>query len=260
MKKSVPQRDPQYFPFDDFQPPPVVVGFVGPETDDLPWQTIARKIKESTRSRDSLVLTHLVSKYREALKKGEDGALADFWHSVGSFAIPEPSKRELAIALRKTENADIRDWLKTAKPVKGLSLVTNEMRLFLYRAKAGEIKAAQTIVRACPEAIFLPFIAEIMSQLVARHKYEIKNKGELDNTDILWQDFLPKRAGGRLPYTERDLKFIATIARKQDDRPILSGKEGQSSLFEEMGDILHVSPDYLKGKIRIKRGRGRPRK
>ena len=258
MKKA-PQRDPQYFPFDDFQPPPVVVGWPGSETDDIPWRTIAREIKERTRSRDSFALTHLVSEYRQTVrKKGEDEALINFWHSVGSFAMREPSKRELNIALRKKENANIREWLKTAKPVKGLSFLTNEMRLFLYRAKAGEIKAAQIIVRACPESIFLPFIADVMAKIAVRHKYKIKSRDthEISAHDI-WEAFLPKRE--KVQYTLRDLEFVIKKAVKQDKRPLLHGKEG-TSLYEDIAEVLGVSVDYLKANYKIKRGSGRPRK
>ena len=270
MKKNGCLKKNQYYPFDDFRPP-VAVSFEDPKIqDDVSWKALIKGIKKS-RTLDSWALTYLVHQYQKRAKiDGIDKALVEFWSLVGSWQVKPPSKKELANYIETMTDENLKNWLSKAGPgVKGLSFITNEMRLSLYRAQAGELEDAQVIVRACPDAIHLPFIASAIASVVQTYKYAkigkkisgrdayLEDGEEPERTPLLkpfrktyWDAFLPKRTrtGGDLPYTHEDKRRVRIKARKQG--------ADITEVAKEMG----IGERALRDKAKIEKGRGRPKK
>jgi hypothetical protein len=260
MKKDSRPKENQYYPFDDFRQP-FIAFFEDPKIDGdvpIPWKTLAKGIKDG-RTMDSMALTYLVTVYqRTAETDGIDKARVEFWTLVGSWHLKAPTKAESRDYIAETPDGNFKDWLSMEQPaVRGLSFIINEMRLKLYEAKAGNRAAAQTIVKACPEAIYLPFIAKTLADIVADFKY-----GEAGKQDPgAWKGFLPKRPGGAVPYTDDDIKRVGKKARQQDSRPLMneSSLKGKGSLLKDIGAEMGISADKIRKVFKTQKGPGRPK-
>lgn len=223
------RKENQYWPFvttaDRAQP---FIAYRGDPGNDAPWSILAEGIKRHP-GKDSLTLRFLVAEYRKAAKTlGTDAALKDSWEKLSGWSP---------------------------------AIFTDDMRQVLVKARQGDLDAAQTIVRACPEAVHLPFIADCMSAVVQRFKYskigkrtdgkDHYAKGEearhsLEDLRAAWDGFLPKRAGGDVPYAAEDLKRVFKKARQQ------------GAAADEIGEAFGVSAQTVKKKIKIHKSRGRP--
>lgn len=116
---------------------------------DIPisWREIAKGLKRH-RGKDSMGLKILVSTYQEKAKTlGVDVAMNYFWAQQAELS-------------PKIFNAD--------------------MRKILVKAFLHDIEATQLIVRAYPDAIYLPFIAYNMASILDDFKYSKVNKGQLN--------------------------------------------------------------------------------
>jgi len=240
-KKPVRKKKDQFYPFvtTGDRKQPFVVGIEDPSVGDIAWKDFAKGIKRR-RGKDSMILSILVSEYqRKAKTEGTDAALAHFWRYQATLSTKS---------------------------------LTEDMVTVLAKANGGDAGATQIIVRACPDAIHLPFIASNMAAVVRTYKYAKVGK-RIDGRDAYledeevtereallkefrkenWDAFLPKRTGGDLPYAAEDLARVVKKARQQKER-------NEHDLYTEIGKELNISSDVIKKKVKIKNGRGRPRK
>ncbi len=223
----------QYYPFDDFLS--LTIAGYGPNGEELPWREVAKRMREMPREKNSEMLAHLTRIYKSELEHhGEVKALEKFWEEV--------------------ENQ------------RDSGLLTNDMGKVLLDAKAGNIKAAQKMVRTNPYVIHLPFIALAMHHVVSKHKYCDSKGGSLAEIKDIWSEFLPKRTGGNITYSHADLKRLILLAEKQmagEKKLNGSGKKVPitfSDAREAVAEALNISAEYLKRNIKIKTKRGREKK
>ena len=196
-----------------------------PSVGDISWKQLAAGIKRN-RGQDSMVLTILVGEYQRKAKTADiDAALEYFW---------------------------------TFQEKLSPKILNKDMRLFLVKAYGGDTKATHVIVRSCPNAIHLPFIATSMANMVTKYKNTVA--GKLREIRDTWDDFLPKRSGGLLPYADEDLTRLVKKAKQQDDRPTSGGRKHITSLYDDIAGEMGIGTDILKKKVKIKAGPGRPRK
>jgi len=239
-KKPVRKKKDQFYPFvtTGDRKQPFVVGIEDPSVGDIAWRDFAKGIKRH-QGKDSMILSILVSEYqRKAKAEGIEVALVHFWSFQAKLS-------------PKTLNTDMRQVLVTAL--------------------SGDTAATQIIVRACPDAIHLPFIASNMAMIVRKYKYskvakrqgardayveddEVKERREsIKDIRDAWDGFLPKRSGGDLPYTIEDLRRAVKKVRRQAE-----GNEHDQNV--ELGKELNISSEAIRKRVKTKEGRGRPRK
>ncbi|PQP35647.1 hypothetical protein C6A37_01410 [Desulfobacteraceae bacterium SEEP-SAG9] len=222
----------QYYPFNDFKPPKF---WFDPEGEEPHWQEVAKRMRQLPYEEDSKMLSYLVDIYRSELKhNNQKEALDMFWKEV-------ENTRYFGL--------------------------TDDMKKVLLDAKAGNIKAAQIMVRANPVTIHLPFVAQAMRYVVSQHKYcDSKGANILKDIEYSWKDFLPKRTGGNITYNHSDLKRLILLAEKQmceETKINVRGKKVQktfSDAREAVAEALNISDEYLKRNIKIKTKRGREKK
>ena len=199
------------------------------------------------RSRDSKVLTELVRRYLDDTKRLSGKQSIDrFWKRVefGDPDKPKPSREECY---------DIN--------FSGIYL-NQEKREVLYKARSGNLKAVQILVRSHPETIYLPFVARVMLKIMLTQKYG--PRGNLQDNKDIWTDFLSKRAGGVRQYDEEDLKFLIAMEKKYGEKINTKGqkvplnKEDAAAVIEDkLGDI---KAETIRKKGASKGRKGRPPK
>lgn len=229
MKKN------QYYPFDDFLS--LTIFGYGSDGEELPWREVAKRMRKMPRQKNSEILAHLTRVYKNELEhNGEIKALEKFWQEVEN--------------MRK------------------IGILTEDMEKVLLNAKAGNIKAAQIMVRANPYIIHLPFIAQVMRYVVSQHKYCDSKGYLLSDIKDSWRQFLPKRPGGRITYNDSDLEKLVNMAFRQmsknQQKKIDSRGRKVPITFtdarEAVAEELKISSEYIKKNIPIKLKRGRPQK
>ena len=226
----------QFYPFDDF--PKYSYSDYDNHGEERPWRQIAEEMRKYPHEQKSEMLSHLTDVYRTELKNnGQDKALEKFWHEVD--------------LMRKC------------------GLLTDDMQKVLLAAKAGNIKAAQKMVRAFPVVIHLPFIAQVLRYVVSQHKYcDPGKKGPLATIRDQWNDFLPSRPGGNITYSDSDLKRLVLLAKKQETEARKSkiDRLGRNvpltftDVRENVANELNISAEYIKKNIHIIKKRGRSKK
>lgn len=206
-------RKNQYDPFDDFNS--CITGY-DIQGEELPWQEVARRLRKMPHEQKSEMLSHLTDIYRTELKSnGEIKALERFW-------------REVELLLHDQG-----------------AYVTKEMFEILQEAKAGNIKAAQVMVRANPVVIHLPFIAQILRYVISQHKYCDAKDGVLEDIKKTnWDGFLPPRIK-RITYDKEDLRKLVELVRKQEH------KDKQRAV-EMVSDVLKISRESILKMLSIK--------
>jgi len=210
------KNNKQFEPFDDFKEPSFHV--YDAQGEERPWREVAKQMREFPREQKSEMLSHITDVYRTELKdNGQDEALKKFWQEVDS--------------MRKH------------------GFLTDDMHKKLLEAKDRNIKAAQTMVRANPVVIHLPFIAQTMRGVVDRFKYSDSGVGVLNEVKKFWLKFLPDRTK-RITYSDADLKQLISIAEKQED---MTFGEAKKLVAQE----LMISLDK---KITKYKKKGRPKK
>lgn len=214
------QSDKQYGPFTDFKS---FAGFYWEDLENITPQGVAEIIKKR-ETKDSLVLEILIVQFVETSKKeGEIPALIEFW--------------QLVEKLRK-------EGVNKSPP-----LLTPEMYSVLEKASRGDLKACQIIVRAHPDTIRLPFIMDIMVELIRKVKYA---RSDVPTLRDKWSQFLPSRPSRDIPYSEKSVRGLSKMV-KQDKRVKLP--------TDKTGELLGISGESVRrASIKPERGRGRPKK
>jgi hypothetical protein len=168
------------------------------------WQHVAEEMRSKPRERISRVLNQLTRVYREAL---------------------ENNGQVKALEVFETEIVQLHD----------IGFLTDNMLVVLQEAQKGNIKAGQYMIQANPETIHLPFIAQILRYVILQFKYCDAGRGVLKDIKASWNNFLPKRSGGAVSYSDSDLQMLIDLAYKQNQTHV--------SLVAEH---LNISVEYIK--------------
>lgn len=218
QERSRAKRDK---PLTAFAPEPIV-GHPDPETGEIPLEDFCRKLRES-RFRNDEGLRLLVQHYLDELGKShQERAIIALWQLVS-------------------------DLMQGSDPY-----FTEDNFKKLQDALLGDIPAAQELIKANPEVIRLPFIADILISILNDYKH----KTNLKETDIKeqWQGFMPSREKNVIPYSDEELKYAFEIAKK--DKSIRTTQEAR----EKLSQHLDISERKLIDIIKIKKSKGRPSK
>ena len=212
-------RKNQYYPFDDFISHFIQQNMFG---EDRPWREMAKRMREQPQEQESEMLSYLTDFYRNELNNnGIVKSLLKFWQEV--------------------------------KDLHDSGVLTDDMLTLLNKAKAGNIKSAQVMMRACPTVIHLSFIAQTLRYVVSQYKYCDARNNVLQDVKENWTGFLPSRKKQRVTYAKKDLRKFIKLIREQEG-------VDQLQSFELASEALQVSTETIRKKIKVKgRGPGRPK-
>lgn len=225
IKKSDPKQKPQKVsttnkkkksskkstlqPFSDYVRADGIGGFINPKTNDLPFEIYLEGEKQNPAT-ESEKLKVLVRSYKA---KG----LTHFWDVA-------------------------REFLSSG-------YLTKEEWGILCDAEAGNIRAVQLLVKANPEVIVLPFVADVMIEILRKYKNTLTSKcrnkdKKIYSNDIRleWEDFLPARK--KLPYSAYALGKLVNVAGKEFNLD-------KDEAFEKLTAALGVGIETLKKKVRF---------
>lgn len=170
---------------------------------------------------DDYILTALVGVYEEALAslklEGPKHAVHFFWEEVKEYA---NNKR----------------------------LTDAELKI-LYKAKEGDLRAIQTLVKANSRMLLLPFVQETMIALLREQKYSTQKNGA-DLKDK-WADFLHKRAKGKILFDNNTFESLVDLGSRYERR---------SEAIKKVAVSMTISEDYVKDAIKVQGTRGRRKK
>ncbi len=220
IKRSRPSDSKQDIPFTHYQ------GFryaewADPKTEEIPLETVANGIRRSSVG-DDQILTYLILEYKEVLKTES----------------PEDS---------------IDNLLSSVDRLFKNKILSMDERLIIIKAMSGDFKATQLLIKANPETIYLPFIADNMIKLLREYKDKPIPKGaNLVDIKDKWMEFLSQRPGGKIPYRNEDIQHLFNHAKKLN--------MPSDEAYEKIAELLDISEDSVKRRIKTKTKRGRPKK
>lgn len=201
---------------------------------------------------DDLLLDFLVDKYEDALKspylKGPEHAEAMFWEDVKGLAAE--------------------------------GLLTQAELDIMNRAKSGDLRAVQGLVKANSRIIRLPFVQDSLINVLRQQKYSTEKNGPA--LKYKWEDFLHARPKGKVMYAPENIIFLVERARDilnregdDDEEDIIesradvmvaiekataAGDDIKPDEYEAVAKELKISVDKVKKMTAIKGLRGRPKK
>lgn len=166
---------------------------------------------------DDWLLDMLIDRYEEALRspylRGPGHAEALFWEEVKKYAV-ELTQGELDI---------------------------------LNKAKGGDLRAVQILVKANGRILRLPFAQTAIIELLRQQKYNTSKEGAALKDK--WGDFLHKRAKGKILYDNTSFEALVNEGTKR------GGK--RSAVLTKVATLMGVSTDYVKDATEAKGVKGR---
>jgi hypothetical protein len=215
-------------------------GWVDPQTGDIPLEVHIKGTKKSPTGDDEK-LHFLVWLYERVLKeKGADVANNELWGAIGGW-VKEG-------VLSKEEYSILCDAEVAGSITQGEIEDEIEGRYF---------KAVQTIVKANPDTIELPFIRNALKYILRKQKYEIT---DAESYKYRWNNFLHKRPKRKILYSSESIKRLVEIAKRHTKSTGRQGGGKTIDAYEIVAEGFGVSEDYLKKKTAIQRQRERPKK
>lgn len=212
-----------------------------PEGRKIPFKTAGERTRESATADDD-ILRSLVFHYEKVLKNGESPGEA--LNGVEEIALKAVEKGlwaadNLEILRQAMEGGDLAK--KAMNPVtKGL----NEREKV---SLSDGIHAVQILVKENPVVIKLPFIQNVMINLLRVQKYGAK---PLDTRDV-WNGFLHSRPKKKILHSPVALRRLVKRAG-EDGKPV--------DAYHKVGEVFGVSESFLKKATASKgRGPGRPK-
>lgn len=218
---------------------PSYAGWIDSKTGRIPLETHIEGTKKYPTGDDSL-LRFLVFCYEKKLKeKGPKEAEYEFWRVA---------KGLLDEGVLTSEEWHILCDAEVAGSL-GFARVESDNLTFLK-----SIKSVQTLVKANPNALKLPFVRDAMICFLQNYKYipSIKGGSILQNLKDEWFDFVPKRPKGKVLYSPESLRRLVEEGKKAGERPL--------DVNEVVGKAFEVSDSKIQEITANKGEKGRPKR
>ena len=128
------------------------------------------------------------------------------------------------------------------------------------------MKAAQTLIKENPEAIYLPFVAKAMLKVLRDHrnifsdeqidiatkKYSPDRDRSIEDLKSLWDDFLTKRPHRKSPFSPKDLGRIVKLARKGMDQSTSRKGDLTEEALEKAAKATGIGKETIRKKARYR--------
>jgi len=156
--------------------------------------------------------------------------------------------------IQGAQRATLKEIDETVNRFIAKGIIPNDMWPVWIMARSGNnIKAAQTLIKESPDAIYLPFIAKAMLKVLRDHRNTTAQDRKLDEFKSQWEEFLIKRPHKKSPFSPKDLGRAIKLALKEIEQSTSTRKgDLMYEALEKTAKAIGMGIEELKKKARYR--------